>query len=35
MHSLPKLYTQEGTEIAVGLGDEIYRKPDNEASIDF
>ena len=28
-------YTADGSEIAVGLRDEIYRKPDNEVSIDF
>jgi len=26
--------TTDEPEIAIGLGDEIYRKPDNEASID-
>jgi hypothetical protein len=28
-------YTIDSPEIAVGLRDEIYHKPDNEASIDF
>jgi len=28
-------YTPDRPEIAVGLTDELYIKPDNEASIDF
>jgi len=35
IHSLPKLCTATGPEIAVGLRDEIYRKSDNETSINF
>jgi hypothetical protein len=28
-------YTTDGPEIAVGLRDEIFRKPEKEASTDF